>query len=125
MKYIITESKLNKAMIKFFENKIDFNNLIQEHPLEYDSQGIGYDDENRINFALDNEYGDDPEFLFRYYKCEYFTEEAHYRGLKCPILVLENDLSSLFSDLFNDLWVEPFKEWVSKNLGLEINEIDY
>jgi hypothetical protein len=122
MKYLITESKLNGAMIKFFEKEINLDEIQQHHPIEDNDDGEEYEDTNRTIFYIGDFLEDDGE-LFRYYECEYFYENSSARK-NCPILKLDDRILNTFNGMFDDLWVEPFKQWINNELDLNVKSIE-
>jgi hypothetical protein len=124
MKYIISESKLKNAMIKVFNQEIDFDELKFYHPVDETEDGEEYEDNRRSVF-----YVGDPEYyeneVFRYYECDYFSKDAVEVRKKCPILTLSRKKKEKFDGFFGDLWVQPFKEWVNIILDLNPKTINY
>ena len=126
MKYILEESRLNRAMIKFFQKEINLNEIKKYNPIEENpDNGEEYEDTNKTIFYVgDGHYFDSDEELFRYYECEYFYENATEMRKKCPILVLDDRILNTFNGMFDNLWVEPFKEWINNELDLNVKSIE-
>lgn len=122
MKYSITESKLDRAMIKFFEKEINLDEIQQHHPIEDNDEGEEYEDITTRIFYIGDFWEDDGE-LFRYYECDYFYENSPSRKI-CPILQLDNRILDTFNGVFDNLWVEPFRKWINSELDLNVKSIE-
>lgn len=122
MKYSITESKLDRAMIKFFEKEINLDEIQKHHPIEDNDEGEEYEDINTTIFYIGDFWEDDGE-LFRYYECDYFYENSPARKI-CPILQLDKRILDTFNGIFDNLWVEPFRKWINSELDLNVKSIE-
>lgn len=123
MKYILKESRLNRAMIKFFQKELNLDEIKSHNPIEEDPNGEEYEDTNKTIYYIGDLWDDDEE-LFRYYKCEYFYENSSEMRKKCPILVMDDRILNTFNGMFDDLWVEPFKQWINNELDLNVKSIE-
>jgi hypothetical protein len=122
MRYIISESKLNDAMVKLFNQYINVDEVKYYHPVEETEDGDEYEDLNRAIFYVGDIELDESE-IFRYYECDYFEPQAQIKS-KCPIISLDYDIIDTFNDLFGDLWKEPFRKWINYTLDLHAKEIE-
>jgi hypothetical protein len=43
---------------------------------------------------------------------------------KCPLLSLDERISDTFNGLFDDLWIEPFRQWINDELDLNVKTIE-
>ena len=124
MKYILEESRLNRAMIKFFQKELNLNEIKKYNPIEENpDNGEEYVDTNKTIYYTGDLYDGDGE-LFRYYEPEYFYENASEMRKKCPILVMDDRILNTFNGMFDDLWVEPFKQWINNELDLNVKSIE-
>lgn len=122
MRYIISESKLNDAMIKLFNQYINVDEIKYYHPVEETEDGDEYEDLNRTIFYVGDVELDESE-IFRYYECDYFEPQAQIKT-RCPLISLDYDIIDTFNDLFGDLWKEPFRKWVNYTFDLYAKEIE-
>jgi hypothetical protein len=122
MRYIISESRLNDAMIKLFNQYINVDEIKYYHPVEETEDGDEYEDLNRAIFYVGDVELDDSE-IFRYYKCDYFEPQAQIKT-RCPLISLDYDIIDTFNDLFGDLWKEPFLKWVNYTFDLYAKEVE-
>jgi hypothetical protein len=122
MRYIISESKLNDAMIKLFNQYINVDEIKYYHPVEETEDGDEYEDLNRAIFYIGDVELDDSE-IFRYYECDYFEPQAQIKT-RCPLISLDYDIIDTFNDLFGDLWKEPFLKWVNYTFDLYAKEVE-
>lgn len=122
MKYIVTESRLHTAMNKLFGQYINIDEVRTHNPIEEDSYGEEYEDTNKTLFYVGDYYGDGE--LFRYYLCNYFNENAYEALQKCPLLTLDSSISDTFNGLFDDLWIEPFRQWINNEFDLNVKVVE-
>lgn len=122
MRYVISESKLNDAMIKLFNQYINVDEIKYYHPVEETEDGDEYEDLNRAIFYVGDVELDDSE-IFRYYECDYFEPQAQIKT-RCPLISLDYDIIDTFNDLFGDLWKEPFLKWVNYTFDLYAKEVE-
>jgi hypothetical protein len=122
MRYIISESKLEKAMEKLFNQYINVDEVKYYHPVEETEDGDEYEDSNRAIFYVGDIELDEDE-IFRYYDCDYFDPQAQIRR-KCPLLSLDYQLIDTFNDLLGDLWKEPFRKWINESFDLRAKTIE-
>ena len=125
MKYIITESRLHTAMIRLFGQYINIDEIQRYNPIEETTDGEEYEDTNKTVFYVgDGHYFDSDEEVFRYYECDYFNEDAYEVLQKCPLLTLDSSISDTFNGLFDDLWIEPFRQWINNEFDLNAKVVE-
>lgn len=119
MKYIITESQLEKRIYKFIDEYPDLQNLEQFDCDYFDwSEGVSVD---QICFMEDEydmpviEYMTIPKDLKGY-----DTEDMEIHLETLPGIKLEDSLARTLYSLFEGRWKKPFKEWFKDKYGLEI-----
>ena len=116
MKYIITESKIEKVIIDYI-NEL-FPNLNYYYEPGYDVD----EDPNGISFTLNGDEDDD-DYCFKWYSPDYFYETAKIRD-KAPLVMMDDNYLSLLDGLFNDKWHEPFKKWMMDKFNLPVKNIE-
>jgi hypothetical protein len=121
MKYIITESKLESAIISYLDE-----NFIPDYGWSYsDVYQRDVDQYGDVNFFINDQDS------YIYYGCnanentedEYFSVYGHLHGHKCPLLVIYPKVSRHLDDYFGDIWKPIFKKWFEENSGLTVNQI--
>ena len=117
MKYIISESKLEKTIINYFDEIFPVDEIYSTHPYDEFDDGTEGEDENRIEFYK-GDYGDE-DTVFRYYLCDYFATYSEARQ-NCPMLQVERDYENTLDAYFGDSWREPFKKWFWDNFDMKI-----
>jgi len=122
MRYLISESRLERAMEKLFNQYINVDEVKYYYPVEETEDGYEYEDSNRAIFYVGDIELDDSE-IFRYYDCDYFDPQAQIRR-KCPLLSLDYQLIDTFNDLLGDLWKEPFRKWINESFDLRAKTIE-
>jgi hypothetical protein len=121
MKFIITESRMNKIITDYFDEIFNLAEINWTHPLVEDEFSEEYEDTLRTLFYYGSEFDDD--VVFRYYDKGYFREGS--RGdMESPILFIEGEPGFNLNGYFGDNWHEPFKLWFRENFGLNIKTID-
>lgn len=123
MKYIISESRLNDAMLKVFNQYINLDELQYYHPVEETEDGEEYDDINRTAFYL-GENPLDGDDILTYYECDYFDDDAVEAKQNCPMLVLNSNIVDTFDSIFGEHWREPFIKWINYYLDLNTKTVD-
>ena len=118
MKYILTESRLHDAMINLFEKEIEPDEVKRYNYIAVDDDGGEYETDDAYAFYKDDE---EEDLIFRYYKCEFFNDGVN---IDCPIIDLEYYYKDRFSDLFGDLWVNPFLLWANEKLNLNAKVVE-
>lgn len=120
MKYIITESKLERAIISYLDD-----NFYPDY---------GWDDEEyyrgelEINNELDFYINDMDSYI--YYGCnsgekndKHFEPSGKLEYYKCPLLLIYPAVSQQLNSYFGDMWKPIFKKWFEENTGLTVNQI--
>jgi len=124
MRYLISESRLERAMEKVFNQYINVDELKYYHPVEETDDGYDeYEDTNRAIYYIGDVELDENE-IFRYYECDYFYEDAKAVRGRCPILSLDDRISDTLNGLFDDLWKEPFRKWINESVNLRAKTIE-
>lgn len=128
MKIIITESKLNQAVIDYLNETYDTNNI---------GWTYGIDDwGNEVDYAISFYQGDydEDDTLFRWYGEDYWdsedtesysNERRQEMKDKSPILSFEdtNTLNTL-NGYFNDKWRRPFIDWFWDKFNIPVKTIE-
>lgn len=122
MKYIITESRLESAIMEYLNKVFPLDNVFSTSPTEYDYEtGENYDDDTRVEFYLGDYENEDT--IFRWYDCEYFYENSDPRE-RCPIVTVEHPYDNTLDGFFGNRWEEPFKKWFTKNFDLPVKTVE-
>jgi len=124
MKYIITESRLESAIISYLDE-----NFTPDYGWNENTRHGSYQEDV-------DRYGDVVFFIndqdsYIYYGCnandntedEYFSIYGHLHGHKCPLLVIYPKVSRHLDNYFGDMWKPIFKKWFEENTGLTVNQI--
>ena len=119
MKYIITETRLKNYIFSYFDKLFKPEKCKREYPWDWDDSGKEYEDKTR--FTVYNT-DDEDVYLFQYYFCEYFNEDARDG---CPFVRLDDEYSNQLNSMFDDLWIEPFKEWIKKTFDLDVETVEF
>jgi hypothetical protein len=123
MKYIITESRLEKSIIDYINKLFPVDEINHICPYDYDEETDEEgEDENRVEFYI-GDYDEGDNTIFRWYDCDYFLEYSDVRN-RCPIIRVEDQYRRELDGFFNDLWHEPFKKWVMENFDLPIKTVE-
>jgi hypothetical protein len=119
MRYIISESKLEKSIYDYIDSMYDVNELNWVHPYEYDDE-TGYEGESDsvIDFYVGDYEGPwDSDFKFRWIDTDYYDEEDVESRAKTPLLEVHENEGEVLNSYFGDLWKGPMKKWFEKKLG--------
>lgn len=122
MRYVITESKLESAIIAYLDETFDVDDTNWTNAYDYDDDGYEYEDENVILFYIGDYNGED-DSCFRWYDCEYFNKGSYARTI-CPTVQVEHPYDLQLNGYFGDTWKEPFKKWFTKRYDLPVKTID-
>jgi len=123
MKYIITESRLNQAIVDYINKLFPIDEINYINPYDYDDETDEEgDDENRVEFYI-GDYDEGDNTIFRWYDCDYFFLYSEPRK-RCPLIVVEDQYKRELDGFFNDLWHEPFKKWIMKNFDLPVKTVE-
>ena len=120
MKYIISESKLEKLMVDYFDEVFPVHKINWTYPYEEFEDGTEGEDPNRIEFYI-GDWGDD-NTLFRWYACEYFNRDSFAQST-CPEIAIDPPYGNLLVSLFGDRWENPFKKWFTDNFNLKVKTV--
>ena len=120
MKYIITESRLESAILEYINRE-----FIPDY---------GWNEKDVYQNELDK-WGDLVFFIndqdsYVYYGCNAGSENDRlfdsYGSLydyKCPLLSIYPNVSEQLSNYFGDTWKPIFKKWFEENTGFEVAEL--
>ena len=102
MKYIITESSLDKVIKKYLNDMFDSEDLNYVSPYDFDDEtGKEGEDENHIIFYI-GDYDEDNS-AFEWYDCEYFYEDSPQRqNQTCPVVMVNHPYDDDLSDTFGE-----------------------
>jgi hypothetical protein len=131
MRIIITESKLNQAVIDYLNETYDTNNI---------GWTPGIDDfGNEVDYAIEfyeGDYEEGDSTLFRWYGKDYWENEggegwgegepylSDFKD-KSPLLVFEdiNEITIL-NGYFGDNWKKPFIDWFWDKFNVPVKTIE-
>ena len=126
MKYIITESSLDKVIKKYLNDMFDSEDLNYVSPYDFDDEtGEEGEDENHIIFYI-GDYDEDNS-AFEWYDCEYFYEDSPQRqNQTCPVVIVKHPYDDDLSDTFGeDSWQEAFKQWMMEKYDLPVTTVEW
>jgi len=121
MKYIITESKLESAIISYLDE-----NFIPDYGWSYpDVYQRDVEQYGDVNFFINDQDS------YIYYGCnanggpedEFFAGYGHLHNYECPLLLIYPRIGQQLSSYFGDMWKPIFKKWFEENTGLIVNQI--
>ena len=127
MKYIITESSLDKVIKKYLNDMFDSEDLNYVSPYDFDDEtGEEMEDENHIIFYIGDDYDAD-DSVFEWYDCEYFYEDSPQRqNQTCPVVIVKHPYDDDLSDTFGeDSWQEAFKQWMMEKYDLPVTTVEW
>jgi hypothetical protein len=127
MKYIITESSLDKVIKKYLNDVFDSEDLNIINPYDFDDEtGEEMEDENHIIFYIGDDYDAD-DSVFEWYDCEYFYEDSPQRqNQTCPVVIVKHPYDDDLSDTFGeDSWQEAFKQWMMEKYNLPVTTVEW
>jgi hypothetical protein len=128
MKIIITENKLYNSIYKYIDNFYDTSKIGRFNPKTDDEIGEWGDKENPYitefyYYEFDGDY-DENGVAFIHIEKEYYDENRHstmsFRN-QSPILIV-SDYGS-FTDMFDDYWKKPMKQWFEDKYKLPVKTI--
>ena len=119
MKYIITESKLESAIISYLND-----NFYPDYGWADSYQEV-VDIWGEVDFHI-NDFDS-----YIYYGCnanggpedEFFASYGHLHYYKCPLLLIYPRVSEQLNNYFGNMWKPVFKKWFEENTGLTVNQI--
>jgi hypothetical protein len=115
MKYIITESKLEKVATDYINELFPEDNLHLQYMMDDDGEI------EAMKVYLGNP--DDDLMCFRWYSAEYFHGGTSHRE-KSPMVVLEDEYLFSLNGYFGDAWHEPFKRWFTEYFNLPLKTVE-
>jgi hypothetical protein len=120
MKYIITESRLEKAIIEYLDKEFipDYgwgNNYQEDVDRWGDLVFFINDVESYIYYGCNARGGRN--------KDKYFDPNGHLANYECPLLSIYPAVSQQLSNYFGNMWKPIFKKWFEENTGLTVNQI--
>jgi hypothetical protein len=128
MKIIITESKLNQAVIDYLNDTYDTNNIGWSYAID--------DWGNEVDYAIEfyeGDYEEGDNTVFRWYGEDYWTGEEselwtdeyiNEMKNKSPQLeIYDNTVYRTLNGYFGDRWEEPFKIWFEDNFHFPVKTI--
>ena len=129
MKIIITESKLNQAVIDYLNETYDTNNI---------GWSYGIDDwGNEVDYAIEfyeGDYEEGDNTVFRWYGEDYWTGEEselwtdeyiNEMKNKSPQLeIYDNTVYRTLNGYFNDKWHRPFIDWFWDKFHVPVKTIN-
>ena len=121
MKYILTESKLERAIISYLDENF-YPDYGWANPDVYQRDIEQYGD---VNFYINDQDS------YIYYGCnanggpedEFFAGYGHLNHYKCPLLSIYPRVGQQLSNYFGDMWKPIFKKWFEEKTGLTVNQI--
>jgi uncharacterized protein involved in tellurium resistance len=128
MKYIITESSLDKVIFKYLDEIFPTDNIRTYVTIDFDDEtGEEYDDESQIIFYEGPENYNENNELFRWYGCDFFYENAPQRqNQTCPVVIVKHPYDDDLSDTFGeDSWQEAFKQWMMEKYNLPVTTVEW
>ena len=129
MKIIITESKLNQAVIDYLNDTYNTNNI---------GWSYGIDDwGNEVDYAIEfyeGDYEEGDNTVFRWYGEDYWTSEEgelwtdeYIKEMKdkSPQLeIYDNTLYRTLNGYFGDKWKQPFIDWFWDKFNVPVKTIN-
>jgi hypothetical protein len=125
MKYIITESTLEKIVTKYLDKMFPEQEMKKFVYVDIDPKTLeDFDDENQIIFYQGSDLYVENEESFRWYGCEYFLPYTPQRiGTNCPVVIVNTPFSERLKGLFGNDWVSPFATWFTKRYDLPVKRV--
>lgn len=119
MKYIITESKLESAIISYLDENFypdyGWHDSYQEYVDKWGDNVFFINDvESYIYYGCNANGGPEDEF---------FADYGHLHNFECPLLSIYPAVSQQLNSYFGDMWKPVFKKWFEENTGLIVNQI--
>ena len=121
MKIIITENKIESAIIKYLNTHYNVDE-IHWNPF-HDDDGDPTDDaiEYYSGDYYENDYGP-----FTLYKESYWLHEMDDRKELSPLLIIEDkNFYQSLNSMFGNRWEPVFKKWFEDNFGEKIKTIQH
>lgn len=129
MKIIITESKLNQAVIDFLNDTYDTNNI---------GWTYGIDDwGNEVDYAIEfyeGDYEEGDNTVFRWYGEDYWTSEEgelwtdeyikEMKNKSPQLEIYDNTVYRTLNGYFGDKWKQPFIDWFWDKFNVPVKTIN-
>ena len=129
MKIIITESKLNQAVVDYLNDTYNTNNI---------GWSYGIDDwGNEVDYAIEfyeGDYEEGDNTVFRWYGEDYWTGEEselwtdeyiNEMKNKSPQLeIYDNTVYRTLNGYFGDKWKQPFIDWFWDKFNVPVKTIN-
>jgi len=128
MKYIITESSLDKVIFRYLDGILPTDNIRTYVSVDFDDEtGEEYDESKIIFYEGPEDYNDAlSNELFNWYGCDFFYANSPQRQNKtCPIVVVNHPYYDDLSDTFGEnSWKESFKQWMMEKYDLPVTTVE-
>ena len=129
MKIIITESKLNQAVIDYLNDTYDTNNI---------GWSYGIDDwGNEVDYAIEfyeGDYEEGDNTVFRWYGEDYWTSEEgelwtdeyikEMKNKSPQLEIYDNTVYRTLNGYFGDKWKPPFIDWFWDKFNVPVKTIN-
>ena len=129
MKIIITESKLNQAVIDYLNDTYNTNNIGWSYAID--------DWGNEVDYAIEfyeGDYEEGDNTVFRWYGEDYWTGEEselwtdeyiNEMKNKSPQLeIYDNTVYRTLNGYFGDKWKQPFIDWFWDKFNVPVKTIN-
>jgi hypothetical protein len=129
MKIIITESKLNQAVIDYLNDTYNTNNI---------GWSYGIDDwGNEVDYAIEfyeGDYEEGDNTVFRWYGEDYWTSEEgelwtdeyikEMKNKSPQLEIYDNTVYRTLNGYFGDKWKQPFIDWFWDKFNVPVKTIN-
>jgi hypothetical protein len=129
MKIIITESKLNQAVIDYLNDTYDTNNI---------GWSYGIDDwGNEVDYSIEfyeGDYEEGDNTVFRWYGEDYWTSEEgelwtdeyikEMKNKSPQLEIYDNTVYRTLNGYFGDKWKQPFIDWFWDKFNVPVKTIN-
>ena len=129
MKIIITESKLNQAVIDFLNDTYDTNNIGWTYAID--------DWGNEVDYAIEfyeGDYEEGDNTVFRWYGEDYWTSEEgelwtdeyikEMKNKSPQLEIYDNTVYRTLNGYFGDKWKQPFIDWFWDKFNVPVKTIN-
>jgi hypothetical protein len=122
MKMIITENRLEKAIIKWLDDEYypDYGWY------ENDRAGTYQDDVDKFGDVI---FFIDDDESYTYYGCNannrygnLFGDDGYLSKYECPLLSIGPKVSQSLTSVFGDIWKPIFQKWFEEHTGLQVKQ---
>lgn len=118
MKVVITESRLEKVVSDWLDDKY------------YPDYGWNDNYQEDVDRWGDLVFFIDDRDSYVYYGCnagsendKMFNTYGHLRNYKCPLLSIYPRVSKRLDSIFGDIWKPIFQKWFEEHTGLEVAQL--